>query len=443
MQNALLMRARGVGKVYPPRNNPLKLMAGLLLSGRASKGFWALHDVSFSLSRGECLGIVGRNGAGKSTLLQLLCGTQRPSTGLVETRGRIAAMLELGAGFNPAFTGRENVYLSASVYGLSDSQIEERFAAIAAFADIGDFIERPVAEYSSGMYARLAFAVCAHVDADVLIIDEILGVGDAGFQAKCRRFLESFLRQGAAIFVSHDEHAVSSMCSRAIWLERGRQKAEGPVEEVLRLYRQAVEEMDEQAPRGDASPLSDPAGLSDTASITCAFTDSRHGVNRVEVSPFRADAGSHGHGGAMIEDVYLSDQQGRRLEEVQGGETVVLNIKGRALRDISRPIVGFILRNALGQNLFGDNTFLQYRNRPKHLGTGDPFHALFEFRLPYLPLGTYGIAPSIIEGTQQNHIHVFWMEDALVLTAHESPIRIGKIGVPMHVTATVRPAGAK
>ena len=145
MQNALLMRARGVGKVYPPRNNPLKLMAGLLLSGRASKGFWALHDVSFSLSRGECLGIVGRNGAGKSTLLQLLCGTQRPSTGLVETRGRIAAMLELGAGFNPEFTGRENVYLSASVYGLSDSQIEERFAAIAAFADIGDFIESPVA----------------------------------------------------------------------------------------------------------------------------------------------------------------------------------------------------------------------------------------------------------------------------------------------------------
>jgi lipopolysaccharide transport system ATP-binding protein len=437
MANEVLVRVNGIGKAYPARTSPLKLMAGLLSGRTGNRGFAALHDVSFSLCRGEALGLVGRNGAGKSTLLQIVCGTLTPARGEVQTSGRVAAMLELGAGFNPEFTGRENVYLSASVYGLSDLQIEERFSQIAAFADIGDFIDRSVKEYSSGMYARLAFAVCAHVDADVLVIDEILGVGDAAFQMKCRGFLESFLRRGAVIFVSHDEHAVLSICSRAIWLEGGRQMAEGPPEEVLRLYRQSMDiETERPSERGSGR-----TSLSDAPKLSAPeFAHGGDASNPISVSRFSPDAPWYGHGGAMIEDVYLSDAEGHRLDRLQGGQVVVLNIEGRAMREVSRPIVGFIFRNALGQNLFGDNTFLEYRDRPQTIGAGHRFHAILEFKIPYLPLGTYTVAPSLIEGTQQNHIQLYWMEEALVLSVHESPVSIGKIGVPMQVATALRPA---
>jgi lipopolysaccharide transport system ATP-binding protein len=435
--NEVLVRVRSVGKAYAARTSPLKHMAGLLLGRTGTKGFRALHDVSFSLSRGEALGLVGRNGAGKSTLLQIVCGTLTPAHGEVEMTGRVAAMLELGAGFNPEFTGRENVYLSASVYGLSDLQIEERFSQIVAFADIGDFIDRSVKEYSSGMYARLAFAVCAHVDADVLIIDEILGVGDAAFQMKCRRFLESFLLRGAIIFVSHDEHAVLSICNRAIWLDHGRQMAEGPPKEVLRLYRKSMD-VDVERPSG-ADTGRKPSPDMPRPSVPEA-ADSGSTSNPISVSRFLSDAPWYGLGGAVIEDVYLSNSAGQRLDRLQGGQAVVLNIKGKAMREVTRPIVGFIFRNALGQNLFGDNTFLEYRDRPQPIGAGDQFHAILEFRIPYLPLGTYTVAPSLIDGTQQNHIQLYWMEEALVLSVHESPVSIGKIGVPLQVATALRPA---
>jgi lipopolysaccharide transport system ATP-binding protein len=431
-----LVRVSGVGKQYRERTSALKLMASLLSSRSGNQGYWALQNVSFSLARGEAVGLIGRNGAGKSTLLQILCGTLMPNCGSIETAGRVAAMLELGAGFNPEFTGRENVFLSASLYGLSDSQIKGRFPEIAAFADIGDFMNRPVNEYSSGMYARLAFAVCANVEADILIIDEILGVGDAAFQLKCRRFLESFLKRGAVIFVSHDEHAVLSLCNRAIWLEYGRPMAQGEPKDVLRQYRQAL---DIDAKATDAATCMNRAPPPSTLG-TSHFEYSYHGSNPISVSGFLPDAPWHGHGGAVIEDVYLSSAAGQRLERLHGGQTVVLNIKGRAARQISRPIAGFIFRNAMGQNLFGDNTFLQYQHHPQQMAAGDLFHAILEFRLPFLPLGTYTIAPSLIDGTQKSHIQLCWIEEALFLTVHESPVSIGKVGVPMQVTATLRTA---
>jgi len=170
--------------------------------------------VNLSVGRGETVGIIGRNGSGKSTLLQMICGTLRPSAGNVNVRGRIAAMLELGSGFNPQFTGRENVRLGASVLGLTASEIEARFESIAAFADIGAFMDQPMKNYSSGMHARLAFAVCANVDADILVVDEILSVGDAAFQQKCMRYLNRFRLHGTLLFVSHDSGAVVKLCDQ-------------------------------------------------------------------------------------------------------------------------------------------------------------------------------------------------------------------------------------
>lgn len=192
--------------------------------------FWALSDVSFEVRRGETVGIIGRNGSGKSTVLQIICGTLSPTSGNITTHGRIAALLELGSGFNPEFTGRENVYMNASVLGLTKDEINARFDEIAAFADIGEFIEQPVKTYSSGMYARLAFSIAIHVDPEILIVDEALAVGDSRFVAKCMRRIKNIQERGASIlFVSHEVGSVRTLCERAIWLDKGRLIEKGDV----------------------------------------------------------------------------------------------------------------------------------------------------------------------------------------------------------------------
>ncbi len=222
--------------------------------------FWALRDVEFTVERGETVGIIGRNGSGKSTLLQLICGTLAPTAGEVKVKGRVAALLELGAGFNPEFSGRENVYMCASILGLERAEIDRRFPDIAAFAEIGEFIERPVKTYSSGMYVRLAFAVIAHVDADILVIDEALAVGDAFFTQKCMRFLRDFQKRGSLLFVSHDTSAVINLCRRALWLEEGRMRMAGSAKDVCEAYLATLfETRPGQAEQGKKPPLEAPA----------------------------------------------------------------------------------------------------------------------------------------------------------------------------------------
>ena len=189
--------------------------------------FWSLKDISFELKRGESLGIIGRNGSGKSTLLQIICGTLTPTDGSVQTYGRVAALLELGSGFNPEFTGRDNIYLNAAVLGLTRAEIDARIDKILAFAEIGQFIDQPVKIYSSGMYVKLAFAVIAHVDADILIVDEALAVGDAVFVQKCMRFIRDFQQRATLIFVSHDVASVQNLCKTGLWLDRGEVKRFG------------------------------------------------------------------------------------------------------------------------------------------------------------------------------------------------------------------------
>ncbi|TAN64847.1 MAG: ABC transporter ATP-binding protein [Methylobacter sp.] len=199
--------------------------------------FWALKDISFEIKKGETVGIIGRNGSGKSTLLQLICGTLNPTDGSVETRGRIAALLELGSGFNPEFTGRENVYMNAAVLGLSNKEIESCFNDIVAFADIGDFIEQPVKTYSSGMFVRLAFAVAVHVHPDILVIDEALSVGDIVFQNKCMKKIKAIKEKGTSIlFVSHDLSTVQIVCDRVIWIKNGSLRLSGYSVDVCQEY---------------------------------------------------------------------------------------------------------------------------------------------------------------------------------------------------------------
>jgi lipopolysaccharide transport system ATP-binding protein len=241
MSSDVSIRAAGLAKAYRVYPTPMdrlrqaamprlrRLAAPLLRAlGRPLEAppyfseHWALRSLSFEVFRGETVGVIGRNGSGKSTLLQLICGTLTPSQGEVQVNGRVAALLELGSGFNPEYTGRENIFLNASVLGLSRAETEARLADILAFADIGEAVDQPTKTYSSGMAMRLAFAVIAHVDADVLIIDEALAVGDAYFQQKCLRWLRAFQKNGTVLFCSHDTGAVISFCTRAIWLDGGR-----------------------------------------------------------------------------------------------------------------------------------------------------------------------------------------------------------------------------
>lgn len=202
---------------------------------------WALKDVSFEVKRGEVLGIIGRNGAGKTTLLQIICGITRPTHGAVRVDGRVAPILALGAGFDHELTGRENALIGGAILGMRRSTVESRLDAIAAFAGIGDFFYQPLKMYSTGMAARLAFAVCAHADADILIIDEALSVGDAAFAAKCDAFIENFAKQGTILVVSHDLELLSTLCDRVVWVDDGVLREIGPPRQVIASYRESVE----------------------------------------------------------------------------------------------------------------------------------------------------------------------------------------------------------
>ena len=233
------IRVQGLSKSYHIYDKPQDRLKQSLWRGRKQfyREFWALRDVSFEVAKGETIGIIGRNGSGKSTLLQMIAGTLTPTAGAVEVNGRVAALLELGSGFNPDFTGRENVFMNGAILGFSESEIAARFDEIASFADIGDFIDQPIKTYSSGMMVRLAFAVSVCVEPDILIVDEALSVGDMAFQFKCMQRLDRLVASGTTLlFVSHDLVAVKSFCNRAIYLSKGVSLAQGSASDMAELY---------------------------------------------------------------------------------------------------------------------------------------------------------------------------------------------------------------
>jgi lipopolysaccharide transport system ATP-binding protein len=422
------MGANAIARVVPgqPRQ---RLRQWAASQGRA---FAALSDISFDVARGETVGIIGRNGSGKSTLLQIIAGTVAPSAGHVAVNGRVAALLELGAGFNPEFTGRENAYLNAQLFGLTKRQVDERFEDIAAFADIGDFIDQPVKVYSSGMYVRLAFAVVAHVDADLLIIDEALAVGDAFFTQKCMRFLRSFMARGTVLFVSHDTGSVRSLCNRAIWLEKGKVVNEGDPKEVCDLYLQAFYE--------------ERQGKSTTTHFRRNFVERRIQERRdqrlkyinatplrndLQLFEFQPDAPSFGAGGAQIVEVNFLDSDGHPLNWIVGGEHVVLMVVVELHTDLDSVIVGFFVKDKRGQTLFGDNTFLTYRDQPVAARAGSRVVARFHFDMPVLPRGDYSVNVAVANGTQEDHVQQHWIHDALLFKSESSSVSTGLLGIPM------------
>lgn len=435
MCSDVVIRATDLGKCYQVYSKPMDRMWQLLAGRRRQlyQEFWALTGVSFEIKKGETVGIVGRNGSGKSTLLQLLCGTLTPTTGEIEVKGRVAALLELGAGFNPEFTGRENVYLNASIMGLSRQEISEKFDAIAAFADIGAFMDRPIKSYSSGMFVRLAFAIVAHVDADILVIDEALAVGDAFFTQKCMRFLRKFRENGTIVFVSHDTASVINLCQRAIWLDKGKVQQIGTAKKVSESYLGAFFEA-QQGASDLGEKVKDEWRKPDHRPVVdqrLKFINQSSLRNDIELFQFDVSGAAFGKGGGQITGVELADENGKPYSWIVGGEKVCLRIRADALYDIHSPIFGFYVKDRLGQALFGDNTFLTYACKPQMVFSGEKMEARFVFQMPILPTGEYAIAVALASGTQEEHVHHHWIHDALIFKSHSSSVTSGLVGIPM------------
>src|SRR5580698_8246218 len=376
-----MLQVQNVSKVYRLYRRPADRLLELLpfSNHSAPEEFWALRDVSLNVERGEVLGVIGPNGSGKSTLLQIVSGILEP------TRGRIAALLELGAGFNPEFSGRENVFLNGEILGIARRDMERVFPEIERFAEIGAFMDRPVKEYSTGMYVRLAFSTAIHVDPEILIVDEALAVGDAIFANRCiKKFVELKERKVTVLFVSHDLGLVKRLSDRAALMIDGRVAAFGNPSEVVNRYVGLVLERQERdEPRGDL--------------------------------PKAGGSFRHGDGASEIVSADLLNARGDATRNLEPHETVTIRVRALAQRDLEDPVVGILIRNRLGIDVFGTNTRIEGVDLG-NVKAGETFEV--EFTFDCLLTGqdyTLTAATQYTDGFSQD-----WLDDAISFSVVDS-----------------------
>lgn len=387
------LRVDNVSKQYRTYARPGDRLKESITRGRLRrhKEFWALQNISFELEQGTIAGIIGPNGCGKSTLLQIIAGTLEPTHGEVWHEGRIAALLELGAGFDPEFTGVENIYMNASLLGLSRRETDRLFPQIERFAEIGDFLYQPVKTYSSGMYVRVAFAIAASVEPDILIIDEALAVGDAVFQHRCLGRIKELHERGTTVlFVSHDAAAVRALCSRAILMKAGRIVTDGKPADVLNRYQKIIMER-EEAYRAESG------GTKQTTASDPALAPPRYTYR-------------HGDGSAEIIGAELLDSSNRPVEIVETGERLSLRIAARINTDLDDPVIGFLIKNRHGIHSYGTNT----KEQQIELGDarrGEVLEVTFAFNC-WLGIDQYSISLAIHSGSGQAYD---WLDGALFL----------------------------
>jgi lipopolysaccharide transport system ATP-binding protein len=396
---------------------------------RYFREFWALRNVSFEVKKGETIGIIGRNGSGKSTLLQIICGTLSPTTGTVSTQGRITALLELGSGFNPQFSGRENVYLNGAILGLSKQEIDSRFDDIAGFANIGDFIEQPVKIYSSGMIVRLAFAVQAMVDPDILIVDEALAVGDEKFQRKCFARIEELKSKGTSIlFVSHSGAQIIELCEKALLLEHGVRLLYTQPAKAVRAYHKLIyASRDEQKnlihqyrmadQSGQDIPALEPAeSKPDPDPLTKDAFDAGLTPQTKEVYPVQ---------GAEIQSFRILDRDGHPVNVLQPGENYLFEVSGQFLSDNDKVYFGIHIRSISGMSLTGQR-YPEKGNFIDHVRAGESFRITYGFKMILLP-GVYFVGGGVWSYNEPNCLHRIL--DALMfrVTAHQKPISFGYV----------------
>jgi lipopolysaccharide transport system ATP-binding protein len=406
------------------------------------KEHWANRDISFTVKRGESVAIIGRNGSGKSTLLKQISGTLTPTSGEITVRGKVAALLELGSGFNPEFTGRENVVLNASILGMAKEEIDQRLADIIAFAEIDDFIDQPVKTYSTGMAMRLAFSVITHVDADVLIVDEALAVGDAYFAQKCLRWLRQFRERGTILFCGHDTGAVMTLCDRAIWIDGGKMVHEGTAKEVCEAYSVFVMEQTMGLKSKSAQKKKsahEPVGREGAETEIVDGQQRPRPIIKRNIPPppnanpvvFEAldDSNSFGSGDAELTNISLTTIDGSPLTWIEGGEAISIRAQADIKKDLAAPIAGFHVKDRLGQAILGDNTFLQYAGDPLTCSAGETLNIRFDLYLPNLASGRYSLTMAFASGTLEQHVQHHWVHDAVYFDVH-SPFKNGVLIAP-------------
>jgi len=390
------LEVRGISKNYPLGGSQWSRFRHALSAGRqtgnaaTSEGVWAVRDISFHVERGEAFGIVGANGSGKSTLLKIIAGIMQPTSGTVEINGRLSALLELGSGFSPEFTGRQNVYLNASVLGLTREETDERFEAIERFASIGDFIEQPIRTYSTGMVLRLAFAVVAHVDPEIVIVDEALAVGDIAFRQRCMRRIHELRAAGTTIlFVSHETGDVKALCERCLWLDSGRARMLGQTDDVLAGYLRETVRREQASDRqpGDRIP------------------DASRGAAPELAKPI---TGHHRYGTGAAEII------GAELDEsvANSARGMMLRMTFQVKAALANPIVGFLVRNEKGETIFGANSLHENFPMPT-MEAGDVHTVDFHWSAPPLAGGPYRISLAVSEGSLDEFGVCDYVEDAL------------------------------
>lgn len=443
MSSEIAIRVENLGKCYYIYQKPLhRLLEFLFPKKKYGREFWALQNVSFEVKRGETFGIIGRNGSGKSTLLQLISGTLNESTGKVFANGRVAALLELGAGFNPEFTGRDNVLMAASIYGLAATELEHRFKSIVEFAEIGDFIDQPVKTYSSGMYVRLAFSVIAHVDADILIVDEALSVGDVRFQQKCIRFLKEFKSNGGTLlFVSHDSAMVMALCEKALYLNRTSEEYSSHIgfsDDICKEYLKDIYDdrqiTDSSSSAGDQDDLQTPPFHDTKNDVARESTFSISNVvpseSIITISNFRRDSESFGDGGGRVTDVEVRNSKQTKATSAKTGDHISIVLSLRANRQINNPVATLILKDRAGQFLFSDGTVDAFINKNKVMMEGDLAEVTFTFQLPELIEGTYSLDIIFTDGTHFDHVVLHWLYDGIEFKVARGRNVVGICGFP-------------
>lgn len=381
-----ILRVNHISKCFEIYAKPVHRLFQTLLVGSRKfyRDFWALRDIDFSIQRGECVGIIGRNGAGKSTLLQIITGTLTPTSGSVEAHGRIAALLELGSGFNPEFTGRENVYMNAAILGLSQQEIDSQFQKIVEFADIGDFINQPVKTYSSGMVARLAFAVVVHVTPEILIVDETLSVGDLLFQAKAIQKMRDLMSHATVLFVSHDMNAVKSFCNKVIYLENGQISMIGAASEVCDHYIKDMQNLVTASNRLDAYLVN--------GSDATELPQQTFSVEEL-VDPNFPESGMEFRSGSRLGEFIRADLlvDGEARKDLNFGENISLRLMVRANIDLPQgALVGYVVRDSNGVEIFGRNLYNDQKSLPAM-----PKNSIVEVRFDFrclLQCGNYSVA---------------------------------------------------
>lgn len=391
MENTI--EIKNLVKSYKLYDKPSDRLKEALRKGSCyHKDFLAVDNISFEVKKGETVGIIGRNGAGKSTLLKMITGVLKPSSGEIRLSGNVSALLELGAGFDAERNGIENIYLNGRINGLSKKEIDASLQEVLDFADIGDFVYQPIKTYSSGMLVRLAFAAAVNVNPEILIVDEALSVGDVRFQQKCYRKIREFKKNGTVLFVSHDTGAISSFCDRVIWLDGGKIYKEGEPGEIIEEYLSFM--------RYDIK--NDEKGAEAIESEESSENDYNTFVNDFGTSE------------ACFKKISLRNEQGQTISQVSPGQNIIIDMIIRTEKEIDSPILGFNIKDTLGNELVVTNNFFENIKLPAFEQKRE-FHYQWKFKFPHLHAGDYPVDIALANGTYAVHEQMHFVTDALVV----------------------------